>query len=181
MCGPSLPLEQLPHTPPRTQAKLLVCEIWKRHVVVQFVQYTSQVGCRYAPPQQLKNERRRAGWLWWTSPLAALSFFSVWLPWLPRGQHGANLSYWSEAALRFLPPTSANEQTIRTTQSSLPHPSAHRNRASPRNTRPPAYNTGHHVRDALLGTWLDRICEGGHWNGDMCNNNHLALHIYLII
>lgn len=114
MCGPFI---QLPHTipffsaPPPPQIKLLVCEIWKRHVVVQFVRYSSQVGCRYVPPQRLKNEWRRAGWLWWTSPLPALSFFSVWLPWLPRGQRAANLSYWSEAALCFLLTTTANEQT----------------------------------------------------------------------
>lgn len=125
--------------PPRLQIKLLVCEIWKRHVVVQFVRYSSQVGCRYAPPQRLKNERRRAGWLWWTSPLPALSFFSVWLPWLPRGQRAANLSYWSEAALRFLLTTTANEQadwgSSEFTRSTLtlpelprdhtPHPPAH--------------------------------------------------------
>lgn len=97
--------------PPPLQIKLLVCEIWKRHVVVQFVQYSSQVGCRYVPPQRLKNEWRGAEWLWWTSPLPALSFFSVWLPWLPRGPRTANLSYWSEAALRFLLTTTANEQT----------------------------------------------------------------------
>lgn len=114
MWGPvyNYPITSPPPTPPTFfQIKLLVCEIWKRHVVVQFVQYSLQVGCRYASPQWLKNEWRRAGWLWWTSPLRALSFFSVWLPWLPRGQRAANLSYWSEAALRFLLTTTANEQT----------------------------------------------------------------------
>lgn len=101
------PLEQSPHTPtllPPTPPKALVCEIWKRHVVVQFVQYTSQVGSRYAAPQWLKNDWESARWLWWTSPLPALSFFSVWLPRLPCGQRAGNLSYWSEAVHRF-PPT----------------------------------------------------------------------------
>lgn len=88
---------------PPSPPKLLVCEIWKRHVVFQFVQYTSQVGSRYVAPQWLKNDWRSARWLWWTSPLPALSFFSIWLPRLPCGQRGGNLSYWSEAALRFLP------------------------------------------------------------------------------
>lgn len=88
---------------PPSPPKLLVCEIWKRHVVFQFVQYTSQVGSRYTAPQWLKNDCWSARWLWWTSPLPALSFFSIWLPRLPRGQRSGNLSYWSEAALRFLP------------------------------------------------------------------------------
>ncbi len=59
------PFDPQPPSPP----KLLVCEIWKRHVVFQFVQYTSQVGSRYTAPQWLKNDCWSARWLWWTSLL----------------------------------------------------------------------------------------------------------------
>ena len=31
-------------------------------------------------PQPMKNECRRAPWLWWTSPYVGLSLFSIWLP-----------------------------------------------------------------------------------------------------
>ncbi len=104
------PFYPQPPSPP----KLLVCEIWKRHVVFQFVQYTSQVGSRYTAPQWLKNDCWSARWLWWTSLLPALSFFSIWLPRQPRGQRSGNLSYlkWSCAPI---PADSepTNEQALR--------------------------------------------------------------------
>jgi len=31
-------------------------------------------------PQPMKNDCRRAPWLWWTSPYVGLSLFSIWLP-----------------------------------------------------------------------------------------------------
>lgn len=65
--------------------------LWLLFMIVSYTLLSLRwAGCRLQvrrTPQPMKNECRRAPWLWWTSPYVALSLFSIWLPPEKPAQH----------------------------------------------------------------------------------------------